>query len=97
MNRETYLLFCLAEEAAEVAKAASKAARFGLDPSDQRPARWRDVSNREDLECELGDVLAVAGMLGLKPVVDECKRSQVERFMRVSRNVGTLQKDEDES
>lgn len=49
----------LAEECAEVIQIKSKIVRFGMD--DVWPARG--MSNREALEQELGDVLALAEVL----------------------------------
>lgn len=92
MTREQYLLTCLAEECAEVAQAASKAIRFGLDPLSGRPEKYRKVNNRGDLEAELGDLLAVASMLGLtpSPIHRGLKRQKVERYMHLSEKLGRV-------
>lgn len=59
MNRIEHLLTCLAEEAAEVAQAATKALRFGLD--DGYPGSGR--TNAQDIAKELNDLIAVAELL----------------------------------
>ena len=90
MTEEQYLLTCLAEECAEVAKCASKAIRFGLYPDDRRPGSWRVVDNRAGLEQELGDILALAEMLGLRAEPSAGKAARVREFMVVSRRIGAL-------
>ena len=95
MTREQYLLTCLAEECGEVTQRATKAIRFGLDPDPRRPPEWRDVSNREGLERELGDLLAVGEMLGLKLEASAGKKDRVREFMGVSRELDVLE-DEDQ-
>lgn len=53
------------EECAEVIQAISKVFRFGIDTV------WKGESNREHLEEELGDVLAMIHLLELSGVVNE--------------------------
>lgn len=89
MTREQYLLDVLAEECAEVAQRASKAIRFGLD---ETQAGW-SVTNRQRLEQELGDLVGVMNMLGLKPDLDAVakKAEKVERYMGYSRDLGLVE------
>src|SRR5260370_1438124 len=90
MTKKQYLLVVLAEECAEVAKAASKALRFGM--TKYKPGG--DETNRARLERELAEVVAVAEMLGLR-VRDEHKREKVMKlnhYMDVSRRCGMLDK-----
>lgn len=59
MNRTEHLLWVLAEECAEVAQRASKAARFGLDEVQPGQA----LTNEERLWQEMCDLCAVGEML----------------------------------
>lgn len=97
MKRHEHLLFILAEEGAEVAQRASKAARFGL--SDVDPNKGRLAS--QVLKEEMIDLIAVWGMLcreGLcEPIapMDEpaiqAKQEKVERYLEYSRMCETLE------
>lgn len=88
MTREQHLLTVLAEECAEVAQRAAKAARFGMD--EVQPGQ--DLNNKQRIEQELGDLLGVADMLWLRP--DEkaraAKPGRVERYMNLSRERGLV-------
>lgn len=65
MNRITYLLSKVAEEAAEVAQMAAKTQQFGMDE------RYRQgPSNAERLRAELTDLLTVFGMLSVETGFD---------------------------
>jgi len=89
MNAEEHLLVVLAEECAEVAQRASKAARFGM--MEIQPGQLDD--NKRRLERELGDLMAVADILGLK-VHDEDKAAKIlklKKFMDYSREQGKLE------
>lgn len=91
MNREQYLLTCLAEECTEAAKCALKAIRFGLQPSRARPEEWREFSNQKDLEIELGDILTLIEMLGVFPSSDRAnKTKKVEQWMEISKRLGII-------
>ncbi len=58
MNEHTReALLILQEECSEVIQAASKCFRFGID------GRYSDESNRQRLEQEIGDVLAMIDVL----------------------------------
>lgn len=58
MNRQSYLLSKIAEEAAEVAVEALKAQQFGLEDRFQN-----GPSNAERLAAEVSDLLTVIGVL----------------------------------
>ena len=88
MNRLEEILIILSEESAEVSQAAIKCVRFGMDSiSFLNPD---GPSNRERLETELGDLLAMFKMLieehGLSEEnvmkAAEAKLVKVEKFMK---------------
>lgn len=88
MTNEQHLLLILAEECAEVAQRATKAIRFGLDQ--KHPVEhW---NNRQQLERELGDLMAMVDMLGLVPcpVKRATKPVAVGKYMKKSRELGQL-------
>ena len=58
-------LAILQEECAEVVQAVSKILRFGIDSS------WNGRTNRQALESEVGDVLAMIGVLLKSGVLNE--------------------------
>lgn len=60
MDITNYLLVCLMEESAEIAQAAAKSIRFGLD--DSHPERVGET-NEDDLLEELYQCIAVVEML----------------------------------
>lgn len=97
MNKTEYLLFKLAEEAAELAKAASKAARFGIH--NHHPDTPQHT-NEDDIIAEFTDICAVFDILTLdkdiRPFdcyIDEVAgpEAQMRKFARVSVECGTLQ------
>ncbi len=57
----------LSEECAEVVQAVSKCHRFGLE--NFKPGK--PLTNREHLEGELGDLLAMVDLLKLKGIVTD--------------------------
>jgi NTP pyrophosphatase (non-canonical NTP hydrolase) len=102
MTRTEHLLTILAEECAEVAQRASKAARFGL--AEVQPGQ--DQTNAQRLIDEVNDLCAVYQMLA-GPLVSPTeplfrgdvnawaeavaeKQRKVERFLRYSAECGTL-------
>jgi NTP pyrophosphatase (non-canonical NTP hydrolase) len=90
VNRIEHLLFTLAEECAEVAQRASKAARFGLD--EVQPGQM--LTNRERIVQELNDLYAMAEMLDLATVdrtAIATKKDKVMRFMDYAERCGSLQ------
>lgn len=95
MNTIEHLLACLAEEGGEIAQAAGKAGRFGLqdtNPSD-------GISNQDRLVQEINDALSVAELLQEEGVemlgvgdraAIEAKKAKVRRYMAYARDRGTL-------
>lgn len=96
MNRTEHLLTCLAEEAAEVAQAATKALRFGLQDTNPRTG----TTAEQHICAELNDLVAVAELLrerGALPHLDGtdnaqigAKKAKVARYMAISEQRGTL-------
>lgn len=92
MNRAEHLLSIVAEEAVEVAQRATKALRFGVDEVQpgQRYTNW------ERIESEFHDLIAVLEMAHGRPLniyreLLDAKKAKVEEFLRLSRDLGTLQ------
>jgi NTP pyrophosphatase (non-canonical NTP hydrolase) len=93
VTRTEHLLFILAEECAEVAQRASKAARFGLDEIQPDQAE----TNRQRIGNELDDLWAVVGMLREQRVLplpsitqQMHKHAKVEKYLSYSATCGTL-------
>lgn len=96
MNRHEHYLSCLAEECSEVAVRVSKALRFGLNEC--QPGQM--LNNRQRIEEELRDLIAVAEILAEEGVISVgfhpkaldpiAKRARIERFMAISREQGVL-------
>ena len=95
MTTETeYLLIKLMEECAEVQHACAKALRFGPES-----AAVLNETNSDLIQSELHDVGAVASMLedlgiltlASKPGEFEERRDRIKRYMRRSREIGTLE------
>jgi NTP pyrophosphatase (non-canonical NTP hydrolase) len=96
MTRADHLLWILAEECAEVAQRASKAARFGL--SEVQPGQ--EKTNAERIMEEYADLYAVVEMLINERLVPferiklfqgmEAKKAKVEKFLAYSQKCGTL-------
>lgn len=96
MTQREHLLICMAEEAAEVQQAITKALRFGLD--DGYPGTNR--TNKEDLIHELTDFIGVLEMLNgegilLKEIFNreqiEAKKAKVLEFIEYAVRNGTLE------
>lgn len=78
----------LQEECAEVIQAASKIKRFGVVG---RPLNTT-LTNRESLELELGDVLALVDLLkgaGLGITTEGIERARLDKMKRLSRFMHT--------
>lgn len=97
MTRTEHLLFMLAEECAEVAQRASKAARFGL--TEVQPGQ--PFTNAERIMQEWNDLVTVMEILIVEDRlsqadvsdeirVSEVKRAKIEKFLRYSAECGTL-------
>jgi hypothetical protein len=95
MNRIEHLLVCVTEECAEIAQAADKALRFGLE--DGSPER--QSTNAEDIVKEYSDLVALIRMLFEEGVLKdynmerqiEMKREKVNKYMEYAKQQGTLQ------
>lgn len=82
----------LQEEAAEVIQAVSKIRRFGIDNA--KPGT--EYTNREHLEEELGDMLAMIDILMVNDIVSwsrlhKAKRAKIEKLKKWS-NIPNLDK-----
>ena len=73
-NKTKEVMDILQEECAEVIQAVSKISRFGLD--NQKPGKPK--TNREHLEEELGDMMAMITILVDRNIVDSVKLKQAE-------------------
>ena len=83
----------LQEECAEVIQAVSKISRFGID--NHKPGKPK--TNREHLEEELGDMLAMIDILKEKGVVssdrlETAKYAKIEKLKQWSTIYGTATK-----
>lgn len=96
MTRQEHLLVIVMEEASEVAKAAAKALRFGLQNRSTDPSMR---TNAEAIEAEMMDLRAVIGMLetakALAPPLEgrrlmNAKVEKVLKYLEVSKEKGTL-------
>ncbi|MFW3653520.1 hypothetical protein [Vagococcus fluvialis] len=98
MDITNYLLVCLMEESAEIAQAAAKSIRFGLD--DSHPERVGET-NEDDLLEKLYQCIAVVEMLqenkNLKTLTNEeiqCiknkKKEKMIKYMSYSKEKGQL-------
>ena len=65
MNKNEYLLTCLAEECAEVAQRVSKALRFGVTEVQQ----GQPLNNAERIMGEINDLIAVVEILQTEKVI----------------------------
>jgi len=84
-EQEREVMNILSEECAEVIQAISKCHRFGLD--NYKPGKPK--TNREHLEEEIGDLLAMVDILLEMDVVDEivlqqAKLAKIEKLKKWS-------------
>lgn len=82
-EKEREILLILQEESAEVVQAVSKVFRFGWD------AVWDGQTNKEHLEEEVGDYLAMVQILvdtGMIDVlaIDTAKMNKIEKLKKWS-------------
>lgn len=102
MTRDEHLMTIAVEECAEVQQRLTKALRFGLEQVQAAAghavtgAADESMTNRERILLEYADLVATMGMLGLNdkpldPARIAAKREKVERFLKYSAEVGTLQ------
>lgn len=94
MTELQYMLLVLGEEGAEITQAASKASRFGVYNS----GPGTNKSNKEILQAEYNDMLAVAEMLAVYSVdlyrdeeLVQKKKDKVKKFLAYSKGIGTVQ------
>jgi len=82
-SKEKEVMDILQEECAEVIQAVSKISRFGLD--NFKPGKPK--TNREHLEEELGDLLAMVDILLELGVVNEeaLQRAEVAKIEKLKR------------
>ena len=82
-EREREILLILQEESAEVIQAVSKVFRFGWD------SEWDGQTNREHLEEEVGDFLAMIQIMVDTGTIntfaiDTAKRNKIEKLKKWS-------------
>lgn len=97
MNEQQYLLTCIAEEASEVVKDATKAIRFGLYDMHQDNG---NIPNAVRLIQELNELIALVELAGKKsyldlsmlndPVIKNNKIMKYEKYAEYARQNGTL-------
>lgn len=90
--KEMEVLLILQEECSEVAQAVSKCFRFGKD------GEWQGKTNRQNLEMELGDVLAMVDILIEKCYlsdsnINEARHNKKERLKTWSKIYDTTRPD----
>lgn len=84
-NKQWEIMSILQEECAEVTQAVSKCFRFGLD--NVKPGKPK--TNREHLEDELGDVLAMIDIMMEQGIISQsnlevAKRAKIEKLKKWS-------------
>jgi NTP pyrophosphatase (non-canonical NTP hydrolase) len=92
-TKEKEVMDILQEECAEVIQAVSKINRFGID--NYKPGKPK--TNREHLEEELGDMLAMIDILKEMDVVslsnmEVAKQAKIEKLKKWSNIYGTTTK-----
>ena len=78
MTKEEYLLICLAEECAEIQQEVAKALRFGL--GDSNPLDEVQVTNKEKIELEIVDLMAVVSRLVNSESLEDFGERHQEHF-----------------
>jgi len=84
-NKEKEVMDILQEECAEVIQAVSKVSRFGID--NYKPGK--PLTNREHLEEELGDLLAMVDIMLEQGIVSQgnlevAKQAKIEKLKKWS-------------
>lgn len=80
-KQEKEVMDILQEECAEVIQAVSKISRFGLD--NKKPGKPK--TNREHLEEELGDLLAMITLLEMEGVISQhnLEKAKIAKFEKL--------------
>lgn len=97
MNKQEYLLACLAEECSEITKSAMKASRFGMnDHYPDKPI----PTNKESIEQECVDLIGVMALMLEEGIINltnddimigaQKKKEKLLKFMEYSRQTGNL-------
>jgi NTP pyrophosphatase (non-canonical NTP hydrolase) len=88
MNKENEIMSILAEECAEVIQSISKCNRFGID--NLKPGKPK--TNREHLEDELGDVLAMIDIMLEHDIIqrDKLDAAKYNKFEKLKEMVNYL-------
>jgi NTP pyrophosphatase (non-canonical NTP hydrolase) len=73
-TKQIEALSIASEECAEIIQAISKIFRFGID------TKWKGETNREHLEEEIGDFIAMARILEQQGIIDMDAVSQYAEF-----------------
>lgn len=86
-DKEREILLILQEESAEVIQAVSKVFRFGWDAVN--PVIESNQNNREHLEEEIGDFLAMIYLMESEGMIDACaldiaKFNKIEKLKKWS-------------
>jgi hypothetical protein len=93
MTLQEYLLAQLAEEAAEVAQASSKACRFGLKDY------YKGLTDLDRVVGELNDLMGMVDLLQTEGILPgdlfdlnkiEAKKAKARKWMEHARQLGTL-------
>ena len=91
MNKQEYLLICLAEEASEVVQATSKVLRFTAEH------KLNEQSNLDKLCEEYSQLLAVIDVLqenglliNLNPLVYKKKLVAIDHYLNISIHLGAV-------
>jgi NTP pyrophosphatase (non-canonical NTP hydrolase) len=86
-DTKAYLLVLLMEEAAEVIHAASKAIRFGLEHDEPG---YGNGTNKDQIELELGEVLAIGDLLNLDGAsISKARFEKIERLREIEKRFAT--------
>lgn len=96
MNKEEYLLECLAEECSEVIQRICKAKRFGLEEIQKsNPEETRN--NRQRIAYELNDLITVVSLLQnlhkdyeYSETSKIVKLEKIHRYMKYSQQLNIL-------
>jgi hypothetical protein len=82
-SQQREVMNILSEECAEVIQAISKCHRFGID--NYKPGKPK--TNREHLEEELGDLIAMITLLEMNGIIDQAnlERAKLAKFEKLKK------------